>query len=213
MPEWLNDERYDVLESKSGTTTHKFALHLDSNVHSGKLTFRTLSALLSLTDETFIRERLYDMKHHIGRRAVRAADGSLAGNIDLPAASTTAAQVPCVREFVVISRSTIDGKYHPTPDPLDSELYAGTVQLSHDQAHPEARRIAGAVPSRSAEPSRINQAGWFDADVYFENRPWCMFNVLMIVYESGKAYRDAIGRVHVDAFFASLPSTKVIELY
>ena len=49
--------------------------------------------------------------------------------------------------------------------------------------------------------------GNFDTELYPVERPWCMFNVMMLEEAAepnqGCFERDTVGRIHVDAFLAS----------
>jgi hypothetical protein len=58
----------------------------------------------------------------------------------------------------------------------------------------------------------VSENGHFDTEMYDEARPWCMFNFMLIECMGRIAYRVAIGRIHVDAFLASVPEEKVIDL-
>lgn len=64
-------------------------------------------------------KRLYNMKHTVYRMSIVDIEGMLAGYIDVP--HPTDAQDPIElgeNDFVILSRSCIDGKFEPPPDAL-----------------------------------------------------------------------------------------------
>jgi uncharacterized protein YbaP (TraB family) len=110
-----------------------------------------------------------------------------------------------------MSRSTVDGNFEPPPDPLNYQ------RLAHMAANPDVfGRSDALVVEKWMQAFRctenIHEKGGFDKPSYAEKRPWCMFNVLMLKWDSHRYYRAAIGRIHVDAFLAHRATKEVIEL-
>jgi hypothetical protein len=113
------------------------------------------------------------------------------------------------REFAALSRSTIDADFEPPPDRLENQRRRLLDDVSVDRAY--SMPVASMEYGLSSQAS-INETGWFDEDVYDRGRPWCMFNVLLLMHENGIAYRSAIGRIHVDAFLSQGAEYETIEL-
>ena len=178
---------------------------------SHRLTFRTLSAHFYVVGSPFQRKKLYNVKHPIWRLAVCDETGNLAGYIDIPDPNSGARIRGGSREFVVLSRSTIDGRIEPAPGPLEErrQLPIGPEPTAFGRAPPKEIEE---VMNLKRGAARVNERGGFDTRVYDETRPWCMFNVLMLTRTQQHAYRDAIGRIHVDAFLAHRPTSVVTEL-
>jgi hypothetical protein len=47
---------------------------------------------------------------------------------------------------------------------------------------------------------------------YSMYKPWPLYNVMLLEWENGVAYRVALGRVHVDAFWEARPRRSLIVL-
>jgi hypothetical protein len=171
-----------------------------------RLTFRTLSGYLEVLGLPFKRTRLYNMQEAIWRLAVRDKNGKMAGYIDIPdpGGSSNWKIHRGSQQFVVLSRSTIDGKIEPGPDPFDLPRAipspAGSQTTQTDTTYATAR------------DGLASEIDMFDTAVYDKNRPWCMFNVMMLRCEKGVASRQAIGRIHVDAFMACFPTYEIVTL-
>jgi hypothetical protein len=119
--------------------------------------------------------------------------GVMAGYIDVPNFETRKIQLG-EYEFAALSRSTVDGVYEPEPDALMNRRLRRLRYLP--------RILTDQTMERCPEEHRVEK-GNFDRRVYDENRPWCMFNVLMIKQVEEVSFRVAVGRVHVDAVLAS----------
>ena len=55
------------------------------------------------------------------------------------------------------------------------------------------------------------QPAFFD-ERYFDDRPWCLLNVMMIERKEGCAERIAVGFIHEDAWVAANPKSELITL-
>ena len=58
---------------------------------------------------------------------------------------------------------------------------------------------------------RQRQPAFFDKR-YFDDRPWCLLNVMMIQRKEGCAERIAVGFIHEDAWVAANPKSELIAL-
>src|SRR5947207_3588910 len=85
-----------------------------------RLTFRTLSAHFYVVGQPFQRKRLYNMQNPVWQLVVCDEAGILAGHIDIPDPNSGRKIASGSREFIVLSRSTIDGKFEPAPDRLEN---------------------------------------------------------------------------------------------
>jgi hypothetical protein len=173
------------------------------------LCFHTLSATFKVLDTVRQRTKHYNMQHKIFRLRVYDDENYSVGYIDIPdpkkqptGENLKNGIVPGLNEFVVLSRSTISG-FEPAPDPLDKR----PRPTLYSQQDMESR-----VDPRLHASKYTNGKGCFDTRAYDVNRPWCLFNVMMIRREGDVVYRSAIGRIHVDAFLYANAMEKVITL-
>ena len=54
----------------------------------------------------------------------------------------------------------------------------------------------------------LDEQAYFDTAMYYQSRPWCLFNVLMIESVGGFEQRLAAGRIHAGAFMYENPVEK-----
>jgi hypothetical protein len=141
--------------------------------------------------------------------------GLLVGYIDIPDPASRRITLG-KREFVVVSRSTINGQYEPEPDALGKSQILKRILFYNTPLEYQMETQADFENYRPiTKPNTTNAIGNFDTGTYPEDRPWCMFNVMMITRPSrltSPAYRDAIGRIHVDAFLEHHSGEKIIDL-
>ena len=196
--------------------SRRYTLGTKNRISDHRLTLKTLSAKFYVVGPPWKRPALYNMKHTVWQQAVCDADGCQVGYIDVSHAnSSTAASLSGLgcREFIVLSRSTVDGRFDPAPDEMTTSRRK-TPLVSQQMEF--GRSTLGAVADnhrlRSIANDQLSTKGWFDKTVYDDTRPWCMFNVMMLTNGEVKE-RAAIGRIHVDAFLAHRPVSKVIELH
>ncbi|KAG4439335.1 hypothetical protein IFR05_005210 [Cadophora sp. M221] len=163
------------------------------------ITFRALTTRIFVIGEPWQRKRRYNMKHTVYRMSIVDGEGVLAGYIDVPYPAYAHYPIkPVENLFVVLWRSTIDGKFETPPDALEAKRREMLSPL--DRLLNERHDLESYVP----EVVHLNEQGNFDEDVYDKGRPWCMFNVMMVdVGEEGLMYRRTIGRIHVDAVLTS----------
>lgn len=184
---------------------------------SHRLSFRTLVVHFYVIGRPFQRHKLYNMEHPIYRLSIVDENGHLVGYIDIPDPASRTITLGR-REFAVLSRSTIDGQHEPPPDslgetrrrarfrPLQSSLEERSASMTQD-SFGEYRALT--------KPNTTHNVGNFDTVICSERRPWCMFNVIMLCRPNGRtdpAYRDTIGRIHVDACLAGDAHEEIIDL-
>jgi Heterokaryon incompatibility protein (HET) len=187
---------------------------------SHRLSFRTLSAYFYVVGKPFRRPKLYNMEHPIHRLSLVDEENMLVGYIDIPDPAGTRKYMPLGRrEFVVLSRSNGNGKFEPEPDILGTSRRLGMIRFSDIPRYRPGDINTQAVLENlqpGTSEGGINAVGNFDRFIYPEDRPWCMFNVILIGRRRGTplttAYRQAIGRIHVDAFLAHRPTEVIIDL-
>lgn len=160
------------------------------------------------------------MQHAISRLAVSDYFGTQVGYIHSPDPDVSSDQDKIETgwyEFIVLSRSTIDGNFEPKPDPLkyitEPAAYRGYRYSYEPQTIRRDHRrdaVYGYV---------IDFKGNVNTEIFDKTKPWCMFSVLMIAPDTSQKgviaplmCGRAIGRIQVDAFLACSPGMKVIEL-
>ena len=76
-----------------------------------------------------------------------------------------------------------------------------------------SRRLEFMLLSRSEAYEKLIQIRpeFFDERI-FENRPWCLINVMMIQRKDGCAERIAVGFIHEDAWVEANPKSELITL-
>ena len=152
------------------------------------------------------------MQNPIFRLSIGDEVGYLVGYIDIP--DPACRQITLgAREFIVLSRSTIDGHYGAGPPELGESRRREKIHwLNSPLGYQGDMKTQSQIENYK---HLTNEIGNFDTRMYPEDRPWCMFNVMMISRPNEReqlAYRDAIGRIHVDAFLAHDPKEKIIYL-
>lgn len=154
--------------------------------------------------------------HHLPPSCLRLF-GEQAGYIDIPDPALTSGEDTIETgwyEFVVLSRSTLDGNFKPVPEPLE-----------YDSSRASYRGHRGNYESQTVErTATIDEKRAFDTAIFDRTQPlctWRMFDVLMVAGAPANVrqgvvaplvYRRAIGRIPVDAFLACSPEMEVIEL-
>ncbi|KAL8653527.1 MAG: hypothetical protein Q9226_003816 [Calogaya cf. arnoldii] len=52
----------------------------------------------------------------------------------------------------------------------------------------------------------------FDWQQYDARKPWCLYNIMLVEWKDGIAYRLGVGQMHIDAWAQAHPIKKIIEL-
>jgi hypothetical protein len=104
--------------------------------------------------------------------------------------------IPGLHEFISLSQATLS---HADSDPAwdeETESYAGKP---------------GGPPISSRPPLDVEDEP-FDQGRYDPNICWCLYNVMMIEWQDGVAYRVGIGQMHIHAFDRASPQSHKILL-
>ncbi len=214
-PDWLSKYKIDW----PNNIAPQFAY---SDPSSHKITLRALSAAFYVVGKPFQRPKPYNVQHPIWRLSVIDESARLVGSIDIPDPTSYKIQLGS-RLFVALSRSTVNKAVEPQPQALDNspsrrkQLRGWQTHLCYQGGMESPQDVAN-YQHRTA-PEDIDAAGHFDTEIYPTDRPWCMFNVMML-RKVGPASshmgmdrvlsredhdgllfeREAVGRIHVDAF-------------
>jgi len=103
---------------------------------------------------------------------------------------------PGVYDFIKLSQTTLA---HADSDPAwddSSRSYAGQP----------------GGPPLNPRPPLDDEDELFDQTRYDLNICWCLYNVLMIEWQDGVAYRLGIGQVHIHAFDEASPTWRKVLL-
>jgi hypothetical protein len=123
------------------------------------------------------------------------SDGIRAGVVTLDG-NTFLKFIPGLHEFISLSQATLS---HADSDPAwdeETESYAG--------------KPGG--PPVSSRPLLDVEDEPFDQGRYDPNICWCLYNVMMIEWQDGVAYRVGIGQMHIHAFDRASPQSHKILL-
>lgn len=52
----------------------------------------------------------------------------------------------------------------------------------------------------------------FDQQWYDATKPWCVYNIMLVEWIDGVAYRLGVGQMHIDSWAQAHPVKKIIEL-
>ena len=103
-------------------------------------------------------------------------------------------------EYIMLSRgktSQQKDRGEDNPDLLvDSEAIAMEKILYPDRPHVDV----------------ATEACGFDQQRYDAKKPWCVYNIMLIEWKDGIAYRLGVGKMHIDAWAQAKPKKKIIEL-
>ena len=152
-------------------------------------------------------KRCTEESHKVCPLPLLDPDGYLAGYIKVPGevfirfrddiANETF--VPNGYEFVMISRGKIfqqKDRGEGNPDLLvDSE--AITMEKTH-------------FPDRPADS--FSESCGFDQQRFDATKPWCIYNIMLVEFIDGVAYRLGVGIMHIDSWARANPKKKIIEL-
>lgn len=166
---------------------------------TGQLHLRARIAKLAVTAKHSGRwcqsPKCDDEVHERCELSIFDSDGIRAGVVTLDG-NAFQRFVPGSHDFICLSQATLS---HADSDPAWDEVtetYAGK---------PGGPPISPRPPlDREDEP--------FDQGRYDPNICWCFYNVLMIEWQDGVAYRVGIGQVHIHAFDRASPQSQRILL-
>lgn len=182
-------------------------LRIDTS--SGKLRFWALSAFFSMTGDHNIFTHVgkpgscADGSHIVCQLSIFDREGILAGTVCVP--GPIASDLAKTRhEFILLSRTRLENKYLYEQDPLKLEKQS-LANWSLDHTPPEIKQDDTA--SDSSQPEFA-----FDRTRYDAEKLFCVYNVMLIEWKEGVAYRLGLGWIHIDAFHQAFPEKKLIVL-
>ncbi|KAI9763925.1 MAG: hypothetical protein M1839_006118 [Geoglossum umbratile] len=197
---------------------------------TGHLHLRTITAEFILTGEHTTKfypsSTCRTGRHVVCNLAVFDSNKQVAGTVYVDGGFTTSSI--CgegeLFEFVALSRTTLlSGDSDPAWDKKAKSFVMEKVEDnvgneddgkedssddSSDDDDPRSTEEWNGLPPRS---TRYKLAYEFDDRYYYYKKPWCLYNVLLIRWQDGVAYRLGVGRIHIDAF-NSIAETKSIFL-
>lgn len=152
-------------------------------------------------------KRCTEQSHTVCPLPLLDPDGYLAGYIKVPGEvfirfrddMAKGTFVPNGYEFVMISRGKIfqqKDRGEGNPDLLvDSE--AITMEKTY-------------FPDRPTDT--FSDSCGFDRQRFDATKPWCIFNVMLVEFLDGVAYRLGVGIMHIDSWARATPKKKIVEL-
>jgi hypothetical protein len=126
-------------------------------------------------------------------------------------------------DFILLSRSSFGLMFeHWRKDVLsdnfpnsfeESERFATVPDVpssSRKEEHSEPEIDASKLswPHSSKEEAKYI----FDPSRFDTSKKWCIYNVMLVEWIEGVAYRLELGRIHIDAFFEAKPWWKHVVL-
>lgn len=175
---------------------------------SGNLRFWALSAYFSITGDHNIFTSVGntgscdDGSHIVCLLSIFENEGLLAGTVRVP--GPIASDLAKGRhEFILLSRTRLDNKKLYEQDPLKIEKQS-LANWSLDHIPP---KIEDDTASDSSQPEFA-----FDHTRYDAEKLFCVYNVMLVEWKEGVAYRLGLGWVHIDAFHQAFPEKKLIVL-
>jgi Heterokaryon incompatibility protein (HET) len=135
-------------------------------------------------------------------------DGFVAGTIYVPGRFLPTVQSPETKEFICLSRR----RGHYLESDFDKVYKADQNHKSHPTPEDDFRDIPDRVTLYPEQRWLHHVDDKYDHRRYNKNKPWPLYNVMMIERVDGVAYRVAIGIIHVTAFIRAKPTWKLIVL-
>ncbi|KAG8533921.1 uncharacterized protein KY384_001662 [Bacidia gigantensis] len=140
-------------------------------------------------------------KHIMCPLGMAASPGKVGGYVLVPGEIATTMKrdlKESLYALVMISRCKLDtqeSRGEGNPDLLiDSEATTMEEQSFPDRPH-------------------IDQSGGhFDQQRYDGEKPWCMYNIMLVEWIDGVAYRLGVGKMHIDAWAQAEATRKIITL-
>lgn len=174
----------------------------------GRLLFWALSAHFDITGDHNIYTRVGDTElcndgqHVICLLSMFDREGHLAGTVHIPGPIASKISKGS-HEFILLSRTRLDEKNLYDEDPLkvDKERLANW-SLEHTPFE-----VEDDAPSDIWGPKYDFDHTRYDAEKFF-----CVYNVMLVEWKEGVAYRLGLGWVHIDAFHQAFPERKFITL-
>lgn len=185
------------------------------------LHLHTLSAHFRLEGRLRKRKEKHDYLHDVLQVRLLDARGFAAGYVYVPDPATTLdprfkeRYLEGRKEFIVVSRASTNADprvgrelLHSTPIWELGHVYSMAYMMRDEQQW----RAHGDGDTEQEQEQHVNEKAGFDERLYDAVTPWGLFNVLMVEWVGGIAYRVAVGRVHVAAFMEAEPVEKEVVL-
>lgn len=181
-------------------------LQLDTTL--GHLLFWTFSAYFNIAGNHNIYTRVGDTElcndgqHVVCLLSMLDHEGRLAGTVRIPG-PVAIHLLKGSHEFILLSRTRLDEKNLYDEDPLkvDRKRFA-----NWSQEHTPFE-VQDDAPSDIWGPKYAFDHTRYDAEKFF-----CVYNVMLVEWKEGVAYRLGLGWVHIDAFHQAFPERKSITL-
>ena len=177
----------------------------------GNLQFWALSAYFSITGEHNIFTRIRhpnscnDGSHIVCLLSIFDREGLLAGTVRVPgwiASDLAIGQ----HNFILLSRTRLDNKIL-VQDPLKIDKKSlANWSLDHKLPPPNQ------MNNNNNDTASLYPKFPFDPTRYDSEKLLCVYNVLLVEWKDGVAYRLGLGWIHIDAFHQAFPVKKLIVL-
>jgi hypothetical protein len=139
--------------------------------------------------------RCVDGKHIVCPRDILDDDGVVAGRIYV-----AESMLPTLKEekheLVCLSRRS-ESRSTDITDPSHTHIYKNLPE----------RDIVPPITSRDYPEYDV-----FNSIVYDDKIPWAFYNVMLVRWDCGRAYRVALGKIHITAFLKAETMEKLIRL-
>ena len=140
-------------------------------------------------------------KHIVCPLGIASLPGKIGGHVMIPAEISTTLKrdsKDTPYALVMISRCKLadqESRGEGNPDLLiDSEATTTVEQFFPDRPHMDTR------------------GGHFDQQLYDGQKPWCMYNIMLVEWINDVAYRLGVGKMHIDAWAQCEATRKIITL-
>ncbi|KAI4281887.1 MAG: hypothetical protein L6R38_003353 [Xanthoria sp. 2 TBL-2021] len=145
------------------------------------------------------KQRCTEEKHIVCPLPLRDTDKYIAGYVMVPGEITAQLSNDADYQIVMISRTKTfeqETRGEGNPDLLDDSEDV-TLEKSY-------------FPDRPAV--KISKVGDCDPRRFDLTKPWCLYNIMLVEWKHGVAYRLGVGKVHIDAWAQARPQKKIIVL-
>lgn len=238
-PKWMATGIYYYEEGRPGILfQHPIASAVDRKARqwfrspdSYHLEFRTLTAALYLNGLHIWRYNYLGEGRHICAQEtctihVFDKNGHIAGEVCVPG-KILQTMNPGKYDFLLLSRSDSSLSHTFSNPKSDLQFLSDNFPITFDESDKFAT-ISETVLSEKDEHETESEvhaqlfsrpySSWEDAEYVFDKNhfdretKWCIYNVMLVEWTDGMAYRVGVGRVHIDAFFEAKPRWKHVIL-
>lgn len=145
------------------------------------------------------KQRCTEERHIVCPLPLRDTEKYIAGYVMVPGEITAQLSHDGDYQIVMISRTKTfeqETRGEGNPDLLDDSEDV-TLEKSY-------------FPDRPAV--KISKVGDCDPRRFDLAKPWCLYNIMLVEWKHGVAYRLGVGKVHIDAWAQARPQKKIIVL-